>query len=452
MYDLAGFVAKERRACPEFFLHNGFQPVQKKVRAIKSLSSWCFYDWANSAFNTVIITFVYSVFFARGVVGDETSGSAYWSYAVSLSGFAVAVCGPVLGAVADNYGARKRWVAVLTMLVIVCCLLLFLVPPGAEGRGIILALALVAVANTAFELAIIFYNAMLPDVAPRGMIGRVSGWAWGIGYFGGLACLAATLFLLVGFGGMDPVLPVPESDSVNIRLSTVLVALWFGLFSVPLFVCTQDVPKSGLGISQSIRLGIEGLKHTLLSIRRYRNLATFLVASALYRDGLNTLFVVGGLFAAGVYGMDFQEILIFAVAMNVSAGIGALGFAFLDDRAGSKNTIIAALAGLVISGILVLMTTEKMMFMMLAVVLGIFVGPAQAASRSFAGRLAPAGMVAQTYGLYAFTGKSIAFLGPLMYGLATQAFNSQLAGLSTILLFWISGLLLLTRVKEERYG
>jgi UMF1 family MFS transporter len=225
--------------------------------------------------------------------------------------------------------------------------------------------------------------------------------------------------------------------------------LWAALFSLPLFFWTEDAGRSGLTVKESIHAGLSSLRQTVLSIRQYKNIVVFLVASALYRDGLNTLFIVGGLFAAGVFGMDFQEILIFAIAMNVSAGLGALAFSFMDDRAGSKKTVLAALAGLIVCGIVILLVRDKLVFMGLAVVLGLFVGPAQSASRALAGRLAPKDMVAQTYGLYAFTGKSIAFMGPLAYGAATQATGSQLAGMATILLFWLSGMGLLLFVKEE---
>ncbi len=424
--------------------------VQKYKKIRISLASWCLYDWANSAFNTVIITFVYSVFFARGIMQDETLGSAYWSYAVSASGFAVAILGPIMGSVADFYGARKRWVALLTIITIICTSLLVLAPPGGGVGWIFTVLTLVVLANTAFELAIIFYNSMLPTLAPPGMIGRLSGWAWGIGYFGGLACLAATLVLLLGIGDMEPLLSVSKDQALNVRLSALLVAVWMAVFSLPFFLWTEDAPGSGRTIFESVKLGISSLKQTVLSISKYRNVAMFLAASALYRDGLNTLFVVGGLFAAGVYGMDFQEILIFAIAMNVSAGLGALAFSFLDDMAGSKITVLASLIGLIVCGALVLLFRDKHVFMALAVLLGLFVGPAQSASRALAGRLAPVAMVAQTYGLYAFTGKSIAFLGPLAYGAATQAFDSQIAGMSTILLFWLSGMVLLLMVKESR--
>lgn len=415
----------------------------------RSIFAWCLYDWANSAFNTVIITFVFSVYFARSVVGDETLGSAIWGYAIAASGFSVAVLAPIGGAVADHYGARKKWLGLLTAVTIAVTFGLFWGAPEGSPFEIVAILALLVLANTAFELALVFYNAMLPTVAPAGMIGRVSGWAWGLGYFGGLACLAVALFGLIGIGDARPFLSLPEENALNVRTAAILAGLWFAVFALPLFFWTEDAARTGLSLRDSVRAGASDLLKTARSIRSSANLIRFLIASALYRDGLATVFAMGGLYAAAVYGMGFDEILLFAIALNVSAGVGAVSFAFLDDHAGSKLTAIVSLCGLILTGCMILLTMEKAVFMALAVVLGLFVGPAQAAGRSLAGRLAPPDAVTQIFGLYAFTGKSIAFLGPLSYGLAVQTFEAQQAGMATILMFWISGLVLLLTVREK---
>jgi MFS transporter, UMF1 family len=418
--------------------------------AKRSIFSWCLYDWANSAFSTVIITFVFSVFFTRGMIGDETQGSAMWSYAIGISGLCIAILGPVLGAVADHSGARKTWIFWLSMLCILFTSLLWFAEPVASEANVLFILTCVILANVGYELATVFYNAMLPHIAPRHLIGRVSGWAWGVGYLGGLGALALALFGLVGVGEMEPWFGITGADSANVRATGPMTALWFILFMIPLLLYTHDVERSPLRIGQSVRLGLAQLKQSLKEIRHHKNLAQFLIASAIYRDGLNTLFTVGGIYAAGVYGMDFVEILMFAIGLNVAAGIGAFGFAGLDDKIGSKRTSILSLIGLVVVGVAVLMAPDKNTFILLAMGLGIFMGPVQAASRTLAGRLAPHGMVTQTYGLYAFTGKSVAFMGPLAYGAATHVYGTQEAGMFTIILFWILGLGLLSMVEERR--
>jgi len=418
--------------------------------AKKSIFAWCLYDWANSAFSTVIITFVFSVFFARGMVGDETQGAQMWSYAIAVSGIAIAVLGPVFGAIADHSGRRKTWIFWLSILCILGTGLLWFAQPVASEANILFILGCVIVANIGYELGIVFYNSMLTHVAPKHLLGRVSGWAWGLGYFGGLMALALALCGLMGVGDMEPWFGISGQDSANVRATGPLAALWFLVFMIPMFVWTHDIERTPLPTGEAVRLGLKQLGRTLREVKNHKNLAQFLVASAVYRDGLNTLFTVGGLYAAGVYKMDFIEILFFGIGLNVTAGVGAFLFAHLDDRIGSKRTILISLVGLILTGSAVLFTADKEVFTALAFTLGLFMGPVQAASRTMAGRLAPAGMVAQTYGLYAFTGKSVAFMGPLAYAAATHYYGLQQAGMFTIVLFWILGLGLLTWVEERR--
>jgi len=175
----------------------------------------------------------------------------------------------------------------------------------------------------------------------------------------------------------------------------------------------------------------------------------FLIGSAIYRDGLNTLFAVGGLYAAGTFGMSFQEILFFAIGLNITAGLGAAGFAGMDDLKGSRETIIMSLCGLLLSGLAVLMVQDKTLFIGLAMVMGLFIGPVQSASRTMAARLSHPDHVGQTFGLYALTGRVVSFFGPAAYALATLAFDSQRAGMAMILLFWLAGLVILWTVKEQ---
>jgi len=175
----------------------------------------------------------------------------------------------------------------------------------------------------------------------------------------------------------------------------------------------------------------------------------FLVASAFYRDGLNTLFAMGGLYAAGTFGMSFQEILVFAVGLNVTAGLGAAGFAYMDDLKGSKQTVILSLVGLLFSGLAVLLVQDKAIFTGLAMIMGLFIGPVQSASRTMAARLSSPEHVGQTYGLYSLTGRVAAVFGPLAYGLAAYQFDSQRAGMATILLFWLAGMMILFTVREN---
>ena len=409
-----------------------------------AIISWCLYDWANSAFNTVIGTFIFSVYFAKAVYGDATEGSVVWGYAIGGSGLAVALLGPVLGAIADRSGRRKPWIAGFTGVTVIASALLFYVKPDPDF--VVVALVLVVIGSIAFEFCLVFYNATLHSIAPQTMLGRISGWGWAVGYVGGLGCLGVALIGLV-----QPEVPwfgLSKEMSENIRATGPLVALWFAIFSVPFFIFVPDGDPTRRPVGRIVFEGLRQLRKTIGDLKNHRPIVIFLIASALYRDGLVTLFALGGLYAAGVYNMDFQEIMLFAIALNVSAGMGAFGFSWLDDKIGSKETILLALCGLVGFGLAALFAENKFVFVALAVGLGVFVGPAQAASRTFMARLSPKGMETEMFGLYALSGKSVAFIGPILYAAATSAFGTQRAGLATIVLAWISGGLLLALVHE----
>ena len=419
----------------------------------RGIVAWCLYDWANSAFATIVGTFVISVYFAQGIwgdagesCGDQSEGAALWAFAIAIAGLVIAVLSPVLGAIADRTGRRKPWLAVCVAVAVVPTALLWFALPSREYA--LFALVCVAVASIGFELSTVFYNAMLPAIAPARMIGRISGWGWGLGYFGGLAALALCLVALVQ--PEQPWFGIPTENAANIRATAVLTAIWFTLFALPLFLFTRDTPATGIGALPAVRQGLAELAGTLRQIRRYGNVVRFLVASALYRDGLNTLFTVGGIYAACVIGMDFAQVILFAIGINVTAGIGAMAFAFVDDRVGSKPTVLVSVCGLCAFGLPLLFVETPVSFIALALCLGIFVGPTQAASRTLMARLAPPDMRNEMFGLYALTGRAVSIVGPAVFGLVATTFDSQRAGLSTILVVWVVGAALLLTVREQR--
>lgn len=420
------------------------------ARNKRSIVAWCFYDWGLSAFASVIITFVYSVYFGRGIIGDETLGASKWSFAIAVSGAFIALVSPVLGAVADYFGSCKPWIVFFTLMNAAASALLYFGMPHGTPANIFFVLSMVVVANVAHEMAQVFNNALMPHLAPPDKIGRISGWAWGLGYAGGMVCLVLSLVLLVGLGKHAPVLPLPTTHSENIRAVGPLVGLWMSVFMLPLLVFTNDVPRSAMSLGQAVQHGLGRLKETVKTIGSHGNILRFLIASALYRDGLNTLFAMGGIYAAGTFGMGFQDILIFAIGLNVAAALGAWVFAFFDDIKGSKMTILISLAGLLIFGAGVLIAPDKTWFTGLAMVMGFFIGPVQAASRTMAARISSREHMGETFGLYALTGRVASFFGPAAYGLVVLAFATQRAGMATILLFWLAGLVILWTVKETQ--
>ena len=411
----------------------------------RAVISWCLFDWANSPHPTIVVTFVFSAYFAQGVVGDEIEGTVLWSQAIAIAGILVAILSPLLGAIADQSGRRKPWIATFSIGCILATAALWFVTP--DRNSIALALIAVTISTICFEFVTVFYNATLSEVAPPNRIGRVGGWGWGSGYIGAIFCLGLCLFVLIQTDtppfGLDP------EKAENIRATVIVVALWWILFGWPFLAFVPDRPATGIGLVAAAKIGVPQLWRTLRNLRQHRQSATFLIARMLYADGLATLFQFGGLYAAGTFGMSFAEIIQFGIAMNITAGLGAFAFAWLDDALGAKPTIMISLVGLIGFGAMVLVASSAFWFWVFGLSLSLFIGPVQSASRSLMARLSPPDMRGEMFGLYALSGKSTSFLGPLLFGLVTAHFESQRAGMATILAFWVVGLALLALVRVK---
>ncbi|HJT11555.1 MAG TPA: MFS transporter [Dongiaceae bacterium] len=413
-----------------------------------ALVAWCLFDWANSAFPTIIVTFVFAAYFTNAVAPNPELGTALWGQANSLLALAAAVFAPLLGAIADQGGRRKPWLLMLSLVCILATASLWFVRP--DPSSMVFALVAYGVAGLGFELGLVFYNAMLPELAPPNKVGRISGWGWGIGYLGGLSCLIVSLLLFVQ---PDPSLFGLDRDSAeHVRVTNPFAAAWFVLFALPLFLLVPDTTGTGLSAREAIRRGLGTLADTFRRLRAHRNIAIFLLGKMIYIDGLNTLFAFGGIYAAGTFGMSFDEILLFAIALNVSSGLGAISFAWLDDWVGAKPTILIALSAMTVLSAAILLVDSKTAFIAIAVGLGLFFGPAQASSRSLMSRLAPPESRAEFFGLFALAGRVTAFLGPALVGWVTFAAQSQRAGMATILPFFVIGGIVLLFVKEPRAG
>ena len=414
----------------------------------RAVAAWCLFDWANSSFPAVITTFVFATYFTQAVAADPVGGTAAWGHALAVAGLVIAVLSPVLGSVADLTGRRKAWLAAFAALNVVSVAALWWVRPSPES--VMLALVGIAVATIAFEIASVFYNALLPELAPAAYIGRISGWGWGAGYVGGIVCLALVLVLFVQ--AETPLFGLDKQSAEHVRAAAPFAALWYALFALPLFGLVGEPPGGKLGVGEALRIGVASLRETLRSLRRpeRRPIFWFLVAQMIYADGLTTLFAFGGIYAAGTFGMELPEVIVFGIALNVTAGLGAFAFASLDDRLGGRWTIAVSLAALIAVSTALLLITSKTWFWGLGLLLGLFFGPVQASSRSLMARLAPAEHRSQMFGLLALSGRVTAFAGPALLGWATAAAGSQRAGMATILAFFAAGLaILLLKVPEN---
>lgn len=405
--------------------------------------AWALYDWANSAFPTIVSTFVIATYFSQAVAPDPATGQAQWGWMQTAAGLTIALLSPLLGAVADAGGRRRLMLGWCTVIMVVATAGIWFVRP--DPGFTLWALACVGIATVAFELGTVFYNSLLPQVATQSEIGRVSGLAWGLGYAGGLVCLVVALLLLVR---PDPSpLGLDRSSAGHVRATALLVALWVALFAWPVLLLLPDAGGVKPGWIAAARAGLAEIIGVLRGLPRNPVLARFLLARLFYTDGLNTLFAFGAIYAAGVFGMSVEEILLFGIALNLTAGLGAAGFGLIEDRVGSQRVVMVALGALILLGSGLLVAEGKTAFWALALGLGIFIGPAQAASRTMMARLAPAGEVAAHFGLFALSGRVTGFLGPLALATVTEVTGSQRAGMATVIVFLAFGAAILAGVR-----
>lgn len=409
------------------------------------LVAWSFYDWANSAFPTVVQTFVFAAYFTRQVAKNPEVGAAQWGLAIGIAGLFVALGGPVLGAVADNAGRVKPWIAAFTFLSALLTGLLWFVTPSLTS--VWWGLGLVAIATIGSEFAELFYNSLLPDLAPRDRIGRWSGWAWGLGYAGGLVCLVVVLFGLVR---QDAWVSLDRTTAQHVRAAFPFVAVWTIVFALPLFLATPDVARPGRRFVEAVQAGLKQLAGSLRDVRQYGPVYRFLIARMIFIDGLATLFAFGGVYAAGEFAFSDEDVLWFGIGLNVTAGLGAAAFAWIDDRIGGKRTIEASLLGLIAAGTALLAVREVRLFWIAGLALGVFVGPAQAAGRSYLARTTPKNVRTQTFGLYALSGRATAFAGPLLVGWITYLTGSQRAGMAIVVILFAVGLAILRGVPADK--
>ncbi|MCA3278611.1 MAG: MFS transporter [Roseomonas sp.] len=410
--------------------------------------AWALYDWANSGFPTVVSTFVIAAYFTQGIAPDPVTGQAQWGWMQTLAAFAIAVLSPILGAIADQGRRRRAMLAVCTLLTAIFTALIWFARP--DPADALYALICIGLATIAFELGTVFYNAMLPSLVPEERMGRLSGLAWGLGYAGGLACLALALVLFIQPNpspfGLD------RGAAEHVRATALLVAVWIIVFGWPVLIALPDPAGPRPGLLQAMRAGLAETRSILRGLPQHPAMARFLVARLFYTDGLNTLFAFGAIYAAGVHGMGFEEILLFGIAMNVTAGLGAAGFGLIEDRIGAKTTILVALCAMIMLGSFLLLSNDKTLFWALALALGLFMGPAQAASRTLMAHMAPPQEVTAHFGLFALSGRITGFLGPAAVAFATQVSGSQAWGIATVIAFLALGAAILAPMRVARHG
>lgn len=419
----------------------------------RQVAAWGLWDWGSAAFNAVIVTFVFSVYLTDAV-GDDLPGSisasTWLGWSLGIAGFFIAVLAPVSGQRFDATGRRKRSLAVLTFLTVATMAAMFLVVD--DYHYLWLGLALLGVGSVIFELAGVPYNAMMRQVSTPENIGRVSGFGWAMGYFGGIVLLLVCyLGFIAGDGDSRGLLGLTTEGGLNIRLVALLAAAWFAVFALPVLFAVPELPRSAAdpgaakaGFVESYRVLWRDLKDLWEADRRT---VWFLIASALFRDGLAGVFTFGAVLAVNVYGMASDSVLLFGVAANVVAALGAIVAGRLDDRVGPKAVIVASLVSMIAVGVVLIGVSGTLLFWIFGLLLCLFVGPAQSSARTFLARITPPGREGQLFGLYATTGRAVSFLAPTLFGFFAWWFGADRAGIVGLLVVLGIGLAALLSVR-----
>jgi UMF1 family MFS transporter len=441
----------------------------------RAVVGWVLFDVAAQPVFTLVTTFVFAPYFAARVAPTPADGQALWGFATAAAGLTIALLAPILGAVADATGRRKRWIALFSSLVVLGCCMLWWSIPGAEW-AVPVALIGFVVATVGVEFATAFTNAMMPGLVPPERLGRLSGLGWACGYAGGLVSLALILVFFAAdpttgrtLAGLAPVLGLDPATSEGDRAAGPFSAIWYVLFITPLFLWTPDSP-AGLKLRLAVRSGIAQLAETVAHVRSHRNVLLYLVAHMVYADGLVALFAFGGIYAAGSFGWTTIELGVFGILLTISGTAGALIGGPLDDRLGPKTVVLGALGLLALASLGILsVDREHVLFFLpvappvpgdglfasapeqvylgLGLLIGAVGGPLQSASRTLLCRLAPQGRMTEFFGLFALSGKVTSFAAPLLVGLVTAITASQRIGISLLLVFFVGGALILLRVQ-----
>lgn len=427
--------------------HSPLRTDRRTVRA------WAFWDFGSAAFNAVLVTFIFSVYLTDSVgktLTGSTSASTWFGIAMAVGGIIIALTAPVVGRRADAKGRRRRAVRMWTLTTV--ALMVVLVFVGNDAPGYFwLGVTVMAVASVTFQFAEVGYFAMLNQVSTPQNVGRVSGFGWSMGYFGGIILL---LLCYVGFisgsGDTRGLLGITTNDGWNVRIVALVAAVWFALSALPLFRRVPEVPPNGTeetGWAASYRALFRDLSvlwHT------DRKAVWFLVSSAVFRDGLAGVFTFGAILAVSVYGLDDADVLIFGVGANVVAALGALLAGRLDDKRGPIPVIAISLVFMVVDALVLFFVDGPMMFWIFGLVLCLFVGPAQSASRSCLSRMCPPGREGEMFGLYATTGRAVSWLAPAAFAVFTGVAGTDRAGILGIALVLLVGMALLLSLAWKK--
>ncbi len=451
---------------------------QKTYASKKGVWGWILYDWAAQPYFTLVLTFIFGPYFVSKLAATPEIGQAYWTWATGIAGILIAIFSPFLGAIADAGGPRKTWIAAFSVFFIGGSAMLWFGAPGVE-YGMLIALVGFVIATVGAEFGIVFTNSMMPDLVPKERLGRLSGTGWAMGYIGGLVTLILMLALIIPSGsanttmvGMPSILGFKTDDFSGPRFSGVLTAAWYAVFVIPLFLFTPDAPRRK-ALSQAASDGVAQLKATLATWRKHLNMFKYLLVSMLYRDALVGVFALGGIVGAAVFDWPITTVGIYGILLSVTGAFGAFIGGKIDDKIGPKKVILLGIAILFCGTVATLSigksyiffyfpvvppveggglfaSTAELTFVIVGAIVGLAVGPLQAASRTMLIHIAPEGKITEFFGLYALSGKATSFVVPLSIGFVTYLSNDFRIGLTPILVAFAIGFVGMLFVKDKR--
>lgn len=440
----------------------------------KGIWGWMLFDWAAQPFFTVVTTFIFGPYFVARLTDDPVSAQTLWSNVATISSVVIAIFSPILGSIADQSGSRKPWIAFFAVIKIICLAMLWFAAPGSPVLWPALFMIL---ASIAAEFSIVFNDSMMPRLTNPENVGRISNTAWGLGYLGGMIVLIFIVLFMAGSPqtgltiiGVPPLFGLDPATGEDARITGPIAAIWYFIFILPMFFFTPDV-KKGLPLGLAVRSGLSELTSTLRELRHRPLITRFLIARMLYQDGVNGLLILGGAFAAGMFGWATMEIGIYGIILNIVAIGGCFAAGRLDQRLGSRTMIIVSLLLLLLAtfgivstektstlfGLLQFSTEEtqglfssgaEKAYLVYGVLIGLAFGPVQASSRSYLARNITVSEAGRYFGIYALSGRATSFMATLMFSATTYATGSAHIGMATLILFLGAGFMLLLRVPK----
>ena len=445
------------------------EPIAETRVPRRGIFGWMMFDWAAQPFFTVVITFIFGPYFVSQMASDPDLGQAWWGYAITASGFIIAIMSPILGSIADAIGPRKPWIAVFAVVKIAALISLWWAAPGSH---LFFPFLMVVLASVAAEFSIVFNDSMMPRLVKPENVGRISNIAWGMGYLGGMIFLIFVVLFMAGSEetgktllGLTPIFGLDPAQGEGARATGPLAALWYLVSLLPMFLFTPDHHRP-TSVGSAVSTGLRELAGTISEVRRKAGILKFLIARMIYQDGVNGLLALGGTFAAGMFGWQTMEIGIFGIILNIVAIGGCIWASRLDYKLGSKAIVILSIVSLLIATIGIISTgpgftlfglvemgtadsgglfgtpAEKV-YILFGLLIGIAFGPVQASSRSYLAQSIHPDDAGRYFGIYALSGRATSFLAPLSVATVTLVTGSARYGMATLIIFFVVGLAIL---------